>query len=243
MKKYLTLVLFFALAFCVQTYISKAQLIKTVVSVTGRVLDEATHGPIATTLEVFDKTGNKVNRVKSNEKDGYYFITGLKPGETYSIRNLIDFNAKQRYFGQKMTITIPATDKYSEFSHDIVLIPLVKDFKILLRVSPFSTGKSKLRAGSEGILRNYLETLKENQRVKFEILSYPDDNIDGAANLALTNERVAALKEFFVTNGINKDRISTSGNNALDPQNPPPTGKAAKGKKYKGSTYIVIRTT
>ncbi|MFA6570887.1 MAG: OmpA family protein [Bacteroidota bacterium] len=243
MKKLLTFGICIAIAFCLQIQPSKAQLINTVVSITGRVIDEITRQPLGTTLEIFDQSGIRVNRAKSNIKDGYYFITGLKPGQTYIIRNLIDFNAETRYLNHRIEIAIPNTDKYSEFSHDIVLIPATKDLQIPLRVSPFAAGRSKLRSGAEKSLKHYLETLKENQRIKFEIVVFPDNNAQASENLTLTNQRAAALKEFFETNGIKSDRITTKGNNALDPLNPPPMGKASKGKKYKGTIYIVIKNS
>jgi len=48
------------------------------------------------------------------------------------------------------------------------------------------------------------------------------------------------LKDYFVKNGITEKRISLKPSDTVDNINPPPIRKAAKGKRYIGSTYFVV---
>ncbi|MGA2297508.1 MAG: OmpA family protein [FCB group bacterium] len=242
MKKLFILSAIILLCLAINYSQTNAQLINTVVSITGSVIDQVTHQPMSTTLEVFDDAGAKVTKVKSNAKDGYYFITGLKPGKTYTVRNLVDFDKGTRYFNEKIEFNIPNTDKYAEFSRDILLVPLEKELAVPMRVNPFFPNKSKLRPGSEFHLRHNINRMVENPRVKFEISCFPDNSLNEQANLKLTEERSQALKDYYVSKGIADSRITIKGNSKTDPNNPPPTAKAAKGKKYKGPIYIVIKS-
>jgi outer membrane protein OmpA-like peptidoglycan-associated protein len=214
---------------------------KLVLSVTGTVIDEITKQPVSLVLEVFDSEGNKVNKSKSNAKDGYYFFTGFQPGKTYFVRNLSDINAPVKYFKQKFQINFPNTNKYEEYSMDLLLKPLAEGLEIPFKVIPFANNKSTLKNGFELSLKPTLEVLMENPRVKVEIVSYPDKK-DNPENLSLTTERSKKLMEYFTNNGIKADRIQYSGKSDIDPKNPPPVGKASKGKKYKGSIYLIIRS-
>ena len=76
--------------------------------------------------------------------------------------------------------------------------------------------------------------------MKFQISCFPDNNKDASANRELTNERVKSIMNFLVTNGVDAGRITTKANDSTDPANPPPVGKESKGKRYIGSSYIVV---
>ena len=214
----------------------QSKFIDLVVSLTGSVYNEITHVPISVEMKAFDEEGKVVYRGKSNAaQKGYYFITGLKPGKTYTVR-FGDFE----YFNQKYDVTIPNTDKYSEFSHDFLVKPKQKGLEFLIEVSPFELNKSKIRVGADLFLQDFVSTLKENSRVKFMITTYPDNDNKLDLNKRITEERAQALKAYFVSKGINESRISLKSESTTDPKNPPPSKKRAKGKRYTGSSYIVI---
>ena len=89
-------------------------------------------------------------------------------------------------------------------------------------------------------LSDYLNLMQLNPTVKIKIVSYPDDNATPEENLALTKERSNSIREFFISNGIDGSRISIEGSSTIDPNNPPPTGRASKGKRYIGSSYLIV---
>ncbi len=232
MKKHqYILIIFFIMVFILPC---DAQFTKLVVSLTGNILDAINKQPITVELQALDKTGKIVYRGKSNK--GYYFITGLKPGETYTMK-FGDFN----YFNQTHDVEIPKTDKYSEFSHDFLVKPRQKGLKVLIPVPPFELNKTKIRYGIDILLEDVVSMLKENPKVKFEIACYPDNDFDIVINKTLTRERCENFKDYLVNSGINEERISLRPEIAIDKDNPPPTQKTAKGKRYIGSTYIIVQ--
>lgn len=215
-----------------------AQLTKLVVSLTGSVFNEITHQAISIKMEAFDANGKRVYRGTSNaEQNGYYYITGLKPGEKYFIRfGDVD------YFKQDFEVDIPPTDKYAEFSRDFLIKPKAKGLRIPLKVATFELGKMKLRAGSDFFLKDILETMQKNSRVRFQILCFPDNDQNPNENKVVTEGRCNSLKEYFIKNGIESDRILTYGSEQTDPTQPPPSKKMPKGKRYVGPTYFVVES-
>lgn len=235
MKKTLYIMFAVAIVFAINCGSAQAQF-GTVVSLTGSIMNEVSLKPVSIRYEVFDENGKKIYIGQSNSKDGYYFITGLQPGKTYTMK-IND----PKYFKENYTIEIPQTKKYAEFSKDYLVKPLERDFAIPIKVPPFELNKSKLRVGADYFLEKYVQSFKDNPRVKFTIECYPDNMEDKDVNAKLTDERCGALKDYFIKNGIDAERIKTEGHVATDPDNPPPTRSRAKGKRYIGPGYLVIK--
>ncbi len=215
----------------------KAQLVEPVVSLTGSVFNQITKEPETVFLIVKNEEGKKISAARSNStENGYYYITGLKPGHTYYIE------LKQKNFmNERHKIEIADTRKYEEISKDFLVKPLKQGAEIKLQVPPFELNKSKLRYGAEFLLKDLANTLKYNHDVKFKIKCYPDSPGNEGENLRLTTDRAKSLKEFFVQKGIDASRITVKGSAVVDPQNPPPKEKQAKGKRYIGTSYIIIQ--
>jgi outer membrane protein OmpA-like peptidoglycan-associated protein len=231
------LITFFIVFFAFSLNLSSQGLIKTVVAVTGSVLDQVTKEPVDAKITAYDLEGNKVNSTKSNSfQDGYYYVVGLKAGRTYEFVIETD-----NYMKEVVNIKVPPTDKYEEISRDFTLKPNQVGNKIKLPVAPFEINKSKLRFGSDIILSDLAATLENNRNVKFKIISYPDRD-NNPENQDLTVERAQSLKDYFVIKGIDPNRISLEGKNKTDANNPPPTEKQSKGKRYIGPTYLEIES-
>ncbi|MCL5990970.1 MAG: OmpA family protein [Bacteroidetes bacterium] len=216
--------------------VSFAQLINTVVALTGNVFDGISKAPVTASIKITDENGKRVNQTRSNAiENGAYYVTSLKPGKTYIV-NI----SKEDYFDEKFKITLANTDKYEEISRDFLIKPKIKRAKIPLAVPPFELNKSKLRYGAEDLLEGMQSTLVNNPDVKFEIVCFPDNDKDPKVNQKLTDERCQSLKDFFTANGVESMRFKTQGSATTDPLKPPPTTKMAKGKRYIGTSYIVV---
>ncbi len=216
---------------------SQSQL-RTVVSVTGSVFNKVTKQPVEVKYKVLDQSGNIITRGRSNkEQNGYYFLTGLKPGNTYRIV----FTDNKNYFEQEFDLEIPSTDKYAEFSKDFLVIPQKRGLAIPQAVPTFELRKSKLRGGADFFLDDMINVFKENPSVKFTIECYPDTPENKSFNKELTKGRCQSLKEYFVTKGISQNRIDIKSHKNIDPNNPPPKEKGSKGKRYRGPVYYVVK--
>ncbi len=238
MKKTLNLLVFAAVAF-VSLFVAgpsaSAQLFSTV-SLEGRIINAATREPVAVQVTLYDENNKKVVSTNSNiNEGGSYYFTGLKSSKNYSV---VIFHPD--FFKEKFEVKVPNTDKYFEISRDFFLKPLKIGSEIPVMVSPYEPNKSKIRVGADEFLTQWIRSLTSNPNVKFEIRCYADNNNSVAANKTLTEQRAASLKEFFVKNGIVESFIATKGEGTTDPKNPPPTEKRSKGKRYVGTTYIVV---
>lgn len=232
MKLLLAITLFISLSFS-----GYAQITQTVVALTGNVLNEISRLPETVLILCFDTEGNRIANSRSNvSENGYYYLTGLKPGEKYIIKL-----HKKGFFKEIFEFEVINTDKYEEISKDFLVKPLEKNVHIPISVPPFERNKSKLRFGSEIFLEDIKNTLANNPKVKFNILSFPDDDKDKKANIKLSEERAKSLMNYFISHGIDPTRITIKGSAKIDPQNPLPSGKAAKGKRYIGRSYIVVK--
>ncbi|MGC9079004.1 MAG: OmpA family protein [Candidatus Kapaibacteriota bacterium] len=233
MKKILSLII---LVIILLRLNSIAQFTSTVVSISGTVKNAITKEPMTVYITAYDQQGKKVNTARSNSSDnGYFFLTGLKPGETYQI--VVD---QPGFLKEVYELNIPKVSQYAEYSKDFALIPFTEGSTIPVPVPPFELNKTKIRFGAEMYLEPFAKAFSSNKNAKFEIICYPDKVGDRKENQRLTEERSKSIMAYFVANGIEPDRIRIRGNADPDPQNPPPIEKRAKGKRYIGTTYIKI---
>jgi hypothetical protein len=82
--------------------------------------------------------------------------------------------------------------------------------------------------------------MKKNRRAKFAIQVYPEGNKSPEENKRIAEERANAIKEFLLSHKV-KSTLVVDAQSGTDPDNPPPSGKASKGKRYKGSINIVLK--
>ncbi len=214
--------------------------IKAVITLKGTIQNEITKEPISVEVQLLDSNGKKINFSRSNSKDGSYLLTGLKPNNSYKI-TFADKADKGEFFLKKSrTIKMPDTEKYLELSKDYTVIPIKKGLSIPLAISPFETGKHKIRPTIDIYMEEIIDMIKMNPRNVFTISCFPDNDNDESANQELTSKRCESLIQYFVSKGISPDRLKPNANSKTDPNNPLPIEKVAKGKRYKGSTYIII---
>jgi len=209
--------------------------IGTVVTLTGYFVNASSLTPVEANYAVYDSQGKKVGQsFRSSATDGY-LQTGLKAGQTYTIRV-----EDPRYFRQEFAIDIPATSKYLELSKDFVVRTMEAGRKIKVAPVPFDVKKSTLKAGAEDDLADLTRVLSMNPGANIEIVCYPDT--EGAADAAqkLSQARAEALKAHFVAKGVSAARISIKAVTTVDPIDPPPIRPTAKGKRYVGPVYLVI---
>ncbi len=236
MKNIFSIIIFAAALFAFSTA-ARAQIVGAVVTVRGNVIDEVNRNPASVNLTFYDEQHKKVNSSRSNAKDGEYLVTGLKAGKKYTVEI-----EHPDYFKSEYSIKLPPTDKYTEISRDFLVKPLAKDVRMYMRLSPFEVKKSKIRVGAGDMLDELKHTLVMNPGVNFEIQCYPDADADKASNEKLTSERCKTLQDYFIKGGVMPSRIKIKPFDTADPVNapPPPSKKMAKGKRYIGSTYIVV---
>jgi hypothetical protein len=199
---------------------------------------EICHGPIVVNYELVDENNHVVSVGRSDmANEGRFEIKELKKSAQYQ------FIVIDTAFLRKVTdLRIPAEFNYDMLSKDITVIPKADGVAYYCTVSPFELHKSRVRKGIQTFLQDIIGMMQLNQDVLFEINSYPDDDKDEQKNLELTFNRCNELRDFLIEMGVAAEKLLTSPHHKTDEKNPPYDYNTAKGKRYVGSTYIVLRT-
>lgn len=231
LTKFIAVVLFVA-ATAVSANAQSA--IGTVVTLSGQILNGNTLASVESNYSLYDVNGKKIGQSsRSNAIDGY-LQTGLKPGESYTIKI-----EDPRYFKQEFKVDIPKTSKYAEISKDFIVRPLESGRSINLQPGPFDAKKTTLKVGIENDINDMARMLVMNPSVSVDVLCYPDDE-SAAGSSSVSQARGNALKAAFVRAGVSAERINVRSATTVDPINPPPLRRGAKGKRYVGPVYLVI---
>jgi outer membrane protein OmpA-like peptidoglycan-associated protein len=75
----------------------------------------------------------------------------------------------------------------------------------------FDTGKATFQPGSEQVLGEIVKLLNENPDWKFEVQGHTDNVGQKAANLALSEQRAAAVVNWLKMYGIDGSRLVAKG--------------------------------
>ena len=75
----------------------------------------------------------------------------------------------------------------------------------------YNLDKYTVEKESEKILNKVVSILKGNDKIKLEIISHTDSQRDDASNLVLSEKRANVVADYFIKNGISKNRISAIG--------------------------------
>lgn len=75
----------------------------------------------------------------------------------------------------------------------------------------FATNSDKIQAGSNEIINQIAEALKESKELKLQIIGHTDNEGDDAKNLTLSKKRAAAVKAKLLSMGIATNRLTTDG--------------------------------
>lgn len=217
--------------------VPQGQTIGTVVTLTGYMLNQNTLTPVDANYAVYE-AGKKVGQSrKSSVRDGF-LVTGLKPGGSYTV--MIE---DPRYFREEFSIALPQSSRYAEISKDFIVRPMEAGKKIVIMPSPFDLRKNVIKAGVEEDLVHFAKMLSMNPGVNVELVCYPDEEVPAATATSISTARGNALKAEFEKAGISGSRISIKSASTVDPINPPPIKKSAKGKRYVGTVYVVVTKT
>jgi OOP family OmpA-OmpF porin len=98
-------------------------------------------------------------------------------------------------------------DPDNKIVRDIQLTP--KGETIVLNHLIFAQGKSVIDPKSYAELDEVVQMLKENQKIEIQLEGHTDNQGNPKLNMQLSENRVEAVKKYFVDKGISKGRIKT----------------------------------
>ncbi|MBK8845031.1 MAG: OmpA family protein [Bacteroidetes bacterium] len=111
-------------------------------------------------------------------------------------------------------------------------------FKKALQGIQFETGKDVIRKVSFTILDNVVKVMQDNPAYLIDINGYTDDVGDENANLTLSQNRAAAVKQYLQDKGVNANRIKSAG---FGEANPVANNKTATGRALNRRVEFVVQ--
>ena len=177
---------------------------KPVVLLSGKVLNAKTKKPInaEVSYETFPD-GKQVGMARSNNLTGDYKIT-LPIGVRYGY-----WAYAKGYLSIHENIDLSKINKYQELSHDLLLVPIEEGQKIILNNLFFAIGEYTLLDASFAELDRIVSLMKENPGMEILLEGHTDYAGNPNDNMALSMNRVKAVKEYLVKNGVGEKRIQT----------------------------------
>jgi outer membrane protein OmpA-like peptidoglycan-associated protein len=180
--------------------------------VQGKVLDAVTKKPIRAIIHYENLiTGEEIGVAESSPVDGSYTIV-LPAGVQYGYRA-----EAPDYIAENANLDVSKTDKYSEKTQDLFLVPFKVGQKVRLNNIFFPQSKFYLQPSSFPELLRLVKILKQYPTVEILIGGHTDNQGDPALNVKLSEDRVNEVKKYLVAKGISPDRLKTQGFGGTQP--------------------------
>lgn len=175
--------------------------------ISGKVIDQTTGKPIEARIVYQNLAdGTEVGEATSDPITGEYKIV-LPYGQKYSMRAIAkDFIAE----GDNVDLT--QTKGFQEITgKELKLVPIEVGRSIRLNNIFFDTGKSELRPESAPELDRLVTTLNETPKMVIEVRGHTDNTGSDELNAKLSQDRADAVREYFISKGIEPDRVASKG--------------------------------
>lgn len=175
--------------------------------ISGKVVDQITGKPIEARI-VYQTLpdGAEVGEATSDPVTGEYKIV-LPYGQKFSVRAI----AKD-FISESINIDLTQTKGFQEIKSDPVKMAPIKEGSVVrLNNIFFDTGKSELRPESGPELDRLVTTLNENPKMTIEVRGHTDNTGSNEINNKLSQDRADAVREYFISKGIEPDRVGSKG--------------------------------
>jgi len=175
--------------------------------ISGKVIDQTTGKPIEARI-VYQTLpdGVEAGEATSDPITGEYKIV-LPYGQKYSMRAIAkDFIAE----GDNVDLT--QMKGFQEIKgKELKLVPIEVGRTVRLNNIFFDTGKAELRSESGPELDRLVTTLNESPKIVIEVRGHTDNTGSNEINAKLSQDRADAVREYFISKGIEPDRVGSKG--------------------------------
>lgn len=183
-----------------------------VVLVQGKVLNAKTQKPLKAVIRFDDlKTRKEVGESRSDPRTGDYRIA-LPTGKNYGYHA-----AAAGYLSVNENLELVNLLEYGELRKDLLLVPIEIGESIQLKNVFFVQSKAVLMPESYPELDRLVQIMKDNVTIEIELNGHTEGRGDPKANIALSEERVEAVKEYLVSKGVSEKRIVGKGYGGAKP--------------------------
>lgn len=175
----------------------------------GYVSNTRTGGRISdVTVALYNKQGLKLTQTQSKINGDYQFIFDLTCNERYEVRvEKTGYNPNNKTF---VTSSISA-ETIVPLELETIDQLIVEDngqLKIKVGIIFFNTDKHYIRTDAALELNKIVTLMLQQPDIKIRIESHTDSRADDAYNLALSQRRANATKDYLIKQGIAPSRIA-----------------------------------
>ena len=177
-----------------------------VVLVYGKVLNSKTSQPIQTGITYHHfPTDREVGIAQSNARTGYYEIV-LPVSQVYSF-----FAEKEGFYSVRDRLDLTDIKAYDEVERDLYLTPIEAGQTVKMNNVLFYQSKAELIPTSYPELNRLAAMMQDNPSITIELAGHTDNVGDRFKNLKLSQDRVAAVKNYLLSQGVEEQRITGKG--------------------------------
>jgi outer membrane protein OmpA-like peptidoglycan-associated protein/Tol biopolymer transport system component len=175
--------------------------------ISGKVIDQTTGKPVeARIIYQTLPDGIEVGEATSDPITGEYKIV-LPYGQKYSMRAIA-----KNFIAEGDNVDLTQTKGFQEIKgKELRLVPIEKGNTIRINNIFFDTGKSELRPESSPELDRLVTTLNETPKMVIEVRGHTDNTGSNEINTKLSQDRADAVREYFISKGIEPDRVASKG--------------------------------
>ena len=180
-----------------------------VATISGKVTDKQGN-PLDAAIKWEDlATGVNVGELRSNPKDGEYFIV-LPMGRNYGY-----YAEREGYYPVSKNIDLTDEIEAMDITEDIVMVSIIeiKEKGTAVRINNifFDFDEYSLRSESYPELNRLADLLKENPQMQVEIAGHTDNVGTDAYNLELSHKRANSVVEYLVYVGCDPTTLIPRG--------------------------------
>ncbi|MVM32362.1 OmpA family protein [Spirosoma sp. HMF4905] len=204
-----------------------------VVLISGKVIDQTTGKPIEARI-VYQTLpdGTEAGEATSDPVTGEYKII-LPYGQKYTMRAIAkDFIA----IGTNIDLT-QARGFQEIKGQELKMGAITEGTVIPLNNIFFDVGKAELRPESGPELDRLVTTLNDMPKMTIEVRGHTDNTGSNEINNKLSQDRADAVREYFISKGIEPDRIASKG---LGETKPIATNDTEEGRQRNRRVEFVI---
>ncbi len=176
------------------------------VTVRGRVINAKTNEPAENARVIIERLpeGEDLDNVKAHPKTGVFNFT---VGGGFQYATLAE---AEGYISQDGDFDFRDYTESDTIEKNLLIFPIEKGEKIVLRNIFFDFDKSVLKEASFPVLQRLIGYLADDKIKRIEISGHTDSVGPAEYNKGLSGRRAQSVVNFFIENGISKDRLEVS---------------------------------
>jgi len=177
----------------------------TEVVIRGKTLNSKNKQPLPASLHCYDLMSGRLLKKIETKTDGNYQVV-LPVDRNYSI-----VAEKKDFLGSSENIDLRGLIMTTQIEKDVWLTPLEQGAIVRLNNIFFEFAKAALTEESEAELDRMVEYMQQLPTLVVEIGGHTDHVGSNASNLSLSQQRSESVRNYILSKGVDKNRLTAKG--------------------------------